>query len=123
MSATVVDWEILEIPGVTGVVRAQARKAADKFRVAEVDDAEQEAMLLLATDSNLRTLAHQGDMGLLSHALWQRLIDTYRTEANRADRCVSYEDKYEGGYEPAPLFDLSESGFRGGTAEDLDVLD
>ena len=122
MTATVVDWEVLEIPGVTKVIDIVAHKAADKFRVAEFDDARQEAMLLVAGNPALREPAFQGDMGLLSYRLWQQVIKVYRTEANRADRCVSYEDGQENGFEPTPLFDLSESGFRGGS-EVEDVLD
>lgn len=93
------DWTVLEIEGVEDVARRAAKRVARDFSdTTTVEDATQDALILLATTSSLRQTARDTakGLGMLYHELHMDLINRYRTEAQRRTRLVSLESVLEG---------------------------
>jgi len=80
---------------VTEVARSAAVRVAAQYRhAAEYDDLYQEALILLAEDTDVVRdyLADLGKgLGMLHHRLWCGLVDSVKTDANRRSRHVSFE--------------------------------
>lgn len=91
----VVDWAVLDIPGVGRAAHGAAVKVSeDRPHVAEYDDMKQEALLYAATHPDeVRGYLRDGalEIGLLSHRLYSRLLDKTDALANVTARSVSYE--------------------------------
>jgi hypothetical protein len=93
------DWSVLEFEGVIETARKAAYKASEEVGGAyEVEDAEQDAMILLATRRDLRECVLREDLGLgvLHHRLYLDLLDKGRVILGRAARNTSYEAAREG---------------------------
>lgn len=94
---TPADWTFLDLDGVAETARRAARKVAAEYpAVVEADDLYQDALILLARNSDQVRKHHEsGELGLLHHWLWCRLVDTVRPLARRANRSISYERTYQ----------------------------
>lgn len=87
------DWGILEVPGVTEVAEAAARKVSEMYGLTfEYDDAFQEAVILLAGRADrVREQMETDNSGLVHHELYRDLMDLIETEAKHRSGHVSYE--------------------------------
>ncbi|GLZ81435.1 hypothetical protein Afil01_62420 [Actinorhabdospora filicis] len=86
-----VDWSVLGLPGVRGVLDSVATKVArDYATILERDDVWQDGAILLATNHDTVRDYLGGYLGPrgLHRWLWSRLIDRARPQARRANREV-----------------------------------
>lgn len=94
--STTTDWTVLEIDGVRDLATTAARKLSQQYAsTIEFEDAEQEALLILASSTETRTMLASG-AGLLHRWLYQRLQDLVKVQANHRSKHISYEEAREG---------------------------
>jgi hypothetical protein len=88
-----VDWSVLEIEGVLGVVETAALKVTERYGLTlEYDDAYQEGVILLAGRADrVRRQMENGDSGLVHHELYRDLTDLIETEAKHRSKHLSRE--------------------------------
>lgn len=98
-STLTVNWEVLEVEGIKDVAASAARRVSEQFKgTIEYDDAHQEALILLATDSKVEEYIDSEDLGLgaLQNRLYQKLVHQVETEAKHRAGHVSRERLLEG---------------------------
>ncbi|MEU8327277.1 hypothetical protein [Micromonospora sp. NPDC048839] len=85
------NWTVLEIPGVSEVaVRAARKVARDYASLVEYDDMYQDALIHLATKSDLVHAYVDGPDGLggLHHWLWCRLVNGINVSKSNRTRSL-----------------------------------
>lgn len=88
------DFSVLDLEGVREVALQAARRVHGKYKsYTELDDLHQEALVLIATTSDLLDclLDEEPELGLLQYRLERDLVDTVKTPVRQAQQTIPFD--------------------------------